>query len=191
MSSATTRSTRPHAIPALTSLAFVACATALTAPAGAAIIAESRFDTGFDRNPAAIARPDVILRGAGYTLVQSTGVNPGNDPPIALFWHPQEVSLSAGTWRLNTLDGAFATEAEVRAVLAEIETLALRAEYLKASDEVMRLDNVQLTAGPGPEPATWALMGLGLAAVAPGRQRQRQREREREQERERERQTPR
>ena len=99
--------------------------------------------------------PDVVLKGAGLTLAFDTSPNPANGG-----WTSYAVPLSAGAWHLNTLGGALATPTQMAAVLADLASLAIRAEYQTGPD-VGHLDNVVLV----PEPASMALLLAGLAGV--------------------------
>ena len=84
--------------------------------------------------------PDVILTGAGMRLIYDTPDNPGLD------WTGYAVSLTAAAgWRVGGLGGAAATEAQLRAVLADLTALHIRGEYVVGSDSGA-LDNVALTA---------------------------------------------
>lgn len=98
---------------------------------------------------------DVILRGSGLTLVYNTASNPTNGA-----WTSYAVPLSAAGWKLNTLNGAAATEGQFAAVLSNLTGLTIRAEYQTGPD-VGHLDNVALV----PEPGAWALLLAGLGVV--------------------------
>jgi hypothetical protein len=94
------------------------------------------------------AWPDVELVGAGITLDRYLAA------PTAGVWTHYDVPLAAGAWQKS--GGVVATEAEMRAVLANLTYLSIRAEYLTGADQAY-LDNVVMT----PEPATLSLLALG------------------------------
>jgi hypothetical protein len=104
---------------------------------------------------------DVVLAGAGLTLVYDLAANPPNGS-----WASYAVPLSPGGWRLNTLGGAAASGAQLGAVLGSVTDLRIRAEYQTGADTGY-LDNVSLV----PEPASAALMLGGLAALVAARRR--------------------
>jgi len=81
-------------------------------------------------------RPDVMIEGAGLTLVFDNAQNP------QLAWTHYDILLreDAG-WRLNDLTGAVPTEAEFRAVLANVTAFRIRGEYRSQAD-YGGLDNV-------------------------------------------------
>lgn len=83
-------------------------------------------------------RPDVVIEGAGLTLVFDNGQIPG------LTWTHYDVLLreDAG-WRLGNLTGPVPTEAQFRTVLANVSTLRIRGEYRPGPD-FGGLDNVVL-----------------------------------------------
>lgn len=76
--------------------------------------------------------PDVILKGGGYRLTYDIAKEPSHH------WIRFKVPLTEAGW-LNR--GAPATQAEMRAVLASMSSLAIRAEYSSHID-VDDLDNV-------------------------------------------------
>jgi len=88
---------------------------------------------------------DIHLRGAGLDLVADLGPNPGTD------WTGYAINLSLGFgWKVGSLTGRVATEAEIRAVLADLTALEIRGEFVNGSTgDVSWLDNVTL-ADPGP-----------------------------------------
>ena len=106
---------------------------------------------------------DVILSGGGFTVVYDTANNPVNNG-----WTSYSVPLSAAGWRLNTLSGSAPTEEQFLAVLSNLSSLRIRAEYQTGAD-VGHLDNVALV----PEPTTvlMLLSGIGCVAFAARRKR--------------------
>jgi hypothetical protein len=98
---------------------------------------------------------DLKLIGNGQTLVLDTANNPANGS-----WTSYAVPLAAGSWRVNTLNGAVATQAQLAATLGNLTALHIRAEYQSGAD-VGHLDNVALV----PEPGTWGLLAAGLALL--------------------------
>ncbi|MFZ5504685.1 MAG: laminin B domain-containing protein [Pseudomonadota bacterium] len=106
---------------------------------------------------------DVILSGGGFTVVYDTANNPVNNG-----WTSYSVPLSAAGWRLNTLSGIAPTEEQFLAVLSNLSSLRIRAEYQTGAD-VGYLDNVALV----PEPTTvlMLLSGIGCVAFAARRKR--------------------
>lgn len=83
-------------------------------------------------------RPDVMIEGAGLTLVFDNAQNP------QLAWTHYDVLLreDAG-WRLNDITGPVPTQAEFRSALANISALRIRGEYRSQAD-FGGLDNVLL-----------------------------------------------
>ncbi|MFQ5489394.1 MAG: laminin B domain-containing protein [Phycisphaerae bacterium] len=82
---------------------------------------------------------DVILTGAGMTIWFNTAMNPGTD------WTAYSITLDvAAGWLAN--DDTPASEADIRAVLADIEDLQIRGEYVSGAD-TGSLDNVVLNSG--------------------------------------------
>lgn len=106
---------------------------------------------------------DVILTGGGLTVVYDTANNPVNNG-----WTSYSVPLSPTGWRLNTLSGSAPTEEQFLAVLSNLSSLRIRAEYQTGAD-IGHLDNVALV----PEPTTvlMLLSGIGCVAFAARRKR--------------------
>jgi laminin B (domain IV)/PEP-CTERM motif-containing protein len=104
---------------------------------------------------------DVVLKGSGLTLAYDLANNPVNGT-----WTPYSVSLTAGSWRLDSLTGQIATQQQVQLVLSDLTGLEIRAEYQTGPD-TDGLDSVVLNVAgaPVPEPSTWAMMILGFAGV--------------------------
>jgi hypothetical protein len=100
---------------------------------------------------------DVLLAGAGLTLVLDTAVNPAFDA-----WTHYSVDLSSGAWHLSSLGGAVATDEQIKTALGSLSALQIRAEYQTGSDTDY-LDNVVLATVP--EPTTLALALTGLAVL--------------------------
>lgn len=97
--------------------------------------------------------PDVVLVGGGLTLVRLVG-NP------TLSFTTLTADLAPGGWRVSTLGGSVATEAQLLQVLTNVSSFRIRSDY-RSGAETISLDNVTLTAIP--EPA--AIMLLGPAAL--------------------------
>jgi hypothetical protein len=107
---------------------------------------------------------DVILTGSGLTVVYDTANNPANNS-----WTSYAVPLSPTGWRLNNLAGSTPTDEQFLAVLSNLSSLKIRAEYQTGAD-VGYLDNVALV--PEPTTALMLLAGIGCVAFAArGRQR--------------------
>jgi hypothetical protein len=80
--------------------------------------------------------PDVLLMGAGLTLAADLSPNPEPD------WTQYSVRLDDATgWTLATLDGAKASESDIRNVLGSLEGLEIRGEY-ETGPDTGSLDNV-------------------------------------------------
>lgn len=106
---------------------------------------------------------DVILSGGGLTVVYDTANNPVNNG-----WTSYSVPLSPTGWRLNTLSGSAPTEEQFLAVLSNLSSLRIRAEYQTGAD-IGHLDNVALV--PEPTTALMLLSGIGCIAFAARRKR--------------------
>ncbi len=82
---------------------------------------------------------DIVLAGGDVTLTTSAGPAPGTT------WTHYSVPLVAGSgWKVGGVD---ATEAQLRAVLADVTDLRIRAEY-RTGPDTDGLDNVVLVPGP-------------------------------------------
>ncbi len=94
----------------------------------------------FDLRQSDVSSPfdnrDVFLTGAGMTIWFDTAMNPGAD------WTSYMITLDAAAGWLAD-DDSFASEADIRAVLADIEDLQIRGEYRVGAD-TGSLDNVVL-----------------------------------------------
>ena len=96
-----------------------------------------RIDSPFDAN-------DIVIKGAGITVIANTVSNPGTD------WTSYRIGLheSAG-WRVKETCKC-ATREELLAVLAEMEMLLIRGEFRTGNDTGW-LDDVVFGASPGPQ----------------------------------------
>lgn len=82
---------------------------------------------------------DVVITGGGKTIAFNTANNPGLD------WTHYSVPLDAGSdWRLGSVSGAVASQADIDAVLADVTSLWIRGEYVSGAD-TGGLDNVLLS----------------------------------------------
>ncbi|MGE0385108.1 MAG: laminin B domain-containing protein [Gammaproteobacteria bacterium] len=106
-------------------------------------------------------RADVILQGAGLILELDAGPSP---LPLET-WQSYSVLLAAASgW--TVAGGAAASDAQMLAVLGDLQRLRIRGEFITGTD-FGRIDNVRLDAVPVP-PALPLLAGAmaALAAVA-------------------------
>ncbi len=111
---------------------------------------------------------EVVLKGAGLTLVYDIT----NSLPVS--WTHFDVALTSGAWRISdTFSGALATDAQMLAVLSNLDSLWINAEHFTPIQESIALDNVNLSA-PIPEPETYAMLlaGLGLLGFTARRRKQ-------------------
>jgi hypothetical protein len=101
---------------------------------------------------------DVRLSGGGLTLVIDAGVLPTTS------WETYSVSLLASAgWRVNTLGGLAATEAQMMTVLGSLTGIRIRGDYMTDFDTT-GLDNVALVAVPEPA-AVWMLGTAGMLGL--------------------------
>ena len=85
---------------------------------------------------------DVVITGGGKTIALSTEDNPGLD------WTHYAISLDTDCdWRLGSVSGEAASQADIDAVLADVTSLWIRGEYVVGSD-TGGLDNVRLSPDP-------------------------------------------
>ncbi len=76
-----------------------------------------------------------------------------------------DAALVAGAWRVaDTFSGTFATDAQLLAVLSNLNALWINAEHFTPVMEVIALDNVNLLA-PVPEPESYAMLLAGLSVL--------------------------
>lgn len=84
--------------------------------------------------------PDVIIESPNYTLV----LNIANDPN-ATAWTSYSTALTASSnWRLGTLTGKKATNAQIKATLKKITKLWIRGEFSNTAANAGYLDNVSV-----------------------------------------------
>ncbi|HTE07095.1 MAG TPA: laminin B domain-containing protein [Planctomycetota bacterium] len=117
-----------------------------------------QFDLANSGGTGLFTQEDLILQGAGLTLVHALG-----GTPVPAFTH-FSIPMSETGWKVGGLAGPAATAAQMQSVLAGLDVLFLRGEYRNAVDTQF-LDNVTLAAGPaagGP----WTTLGFGLAGIS-------------------------
>lgn len=103
---------------------------------------ELAFDLKQSSTTSQFDSPDVVLTGAGMTLVFDTPQNPGTD------WTGYSISLIEGAgWKVGSLSGTAATRADLLAVLGDLDSLHIRGEFVSGAD-TGGLDNVSLTGAP-------------------------------------------
>jgi hypothetical protein len=106
---------------------------------------------------------DIILVGGGLTLVYDTPYNPSTGNT----WTHYSVGLVPSGWKLNSLSGPPATEADMQTVLGSLEALYIRGEYQLGPDTA-NLDTVILESSPTavPEPSSLTLLAAGVFCLA-------------------------
>ncbi len=87
---------------------------------------------------------DVLLTGAGKTLVLDFPDNPGTG------WTTYSVNLSLGAgWKVGSTGGPIASEAVIREVLADLQSLKIRGEFVVGTTgDAANLDNVSMVKTP-------------------------------------------
>jgi hypothetical protein len=98
------------------------------------------FDLAVTGTGAPFDEEDVILVGGGVTVVFTLPARPGTG-----FTSYQAMLTEAG-WTRDTRSGPAATPADMQTVLGALTDIYIRGEYLLASDDVGRIDNVVMTA---------------------------------------------
>jgi hypothetical protein len=108
-------------------------------------------------------RADVMLVGAGISIGLDTGV-----APTLSGWESTSAQVDvASGWRLvsslssGALTTTAATEAQILAVLGDLQAMYIQGEYTNGADR-SAIDNVSFVPAPGAA----ALLGLGLAGSA-------------------------
>jgi hypothetical protein len=84
---------------------------------------------------------DILLISPSLTLAYNV---PGF--PVAGVWNSQSVDIIETNWHVTTFNGAVATEAQLRQVLANITDIRINCEW-SASVDTGRMDNIVLTPG--------------------------------------------
>lgn len=99
-------------------------------------------------------QPQIVIIGAGGTLTyrgevdQASASSAPTWEPYTLTdgaWTTVNATITEGNW---LIDGRVATEAEIKAVLADISDILIQAEYTSGAGDGSRLDNVELKANP-------------------------------------------
>lgn len=107
---------------------------------------------------------DVVLSGAGFTLVFDTPTNPA----LAPAWTSYAIPLNeAAGWQMDALGGPAPSQEEFLSALGSVDGLQIRAEYQNFAD-TDGLDNVVLHAAAGGPPDPPAAPEPGPAALAAG-----------------------
>lgn len=96
------------------------------------------FDLRYVLGTSVFSQEDVVLVGAGRTLVFDTSPVPDGT------WRNYEVGLNESGWRLNSLTGPSASQADMQAALGSLEALYIRGEYRNRTNDVGSIDNVRL-----------------------------------------------
>jgi hypothetical protein len=107
---------------------------------------------------------DVILMGNGETLLwkSSPDIVPGPS------WMSVNLDFVPSIlWRVETSNGALATNGDFANVLGNLSGLFIRGEYTTGLIETPGLDNVRLAgvSAPVPEPSTLALMAIAVVTL--------------------------
>ena len=110
-------------------------------------------------------RADVMLVGGGLEI----GIDADVQPLLLSAWTSWSVEMSdADDWRIisdiddGDLSATVATEAQILAVLSDLEGLYIRGEYTNVADDEAAIDNVIITPTPGAA-ALLAIAGLCAA----------------------------
>jgi hypothetical protein len=99
--------------------------------------------------------PFVILSGNGVSLGWYSSVLPGNST-----WTEYAANFIETAGWLNMASGSAATQAQMRSVLAGLDSVQIRGEFSSGNDGY--IDNVVMAI---PEPVTVMLTGLGLLLI--------------------------
>jgi hypothetical protein len=97
------------------------------------------FDLRHIANNHSLNSKDIVLEGAGLTLVYDTPYNPGEN------WTSYSVSLNENAgWKKDDLNGVPPTRGEMQAVLASLSNILIRGEFSPFAGDIGHLDNVIL-----------------------------------------------
>lgn len=120
--------------------------SAFTGDQSAFIGGHLRYDLQFADNglPPGSIHPDVVLHGAGLTLL----IDAFRDPPTQTGqWETYTVPLSAAAgWRRDTVNGPPVTGDEFLAAMSSLDAVLIRGDFW-AGAETTRLDNPALAPG--------------------------------------------
>ncbi len=98
-----------------------------------------RYDLKITKITEPFSAPDVVLVGAGTTIVYDTSPDPGED------WTSYAVPLTSAGWKFDNLAGAAVDDATFDRVLGELTVLRIRGEFNTGPD-TGALDNVHFGA---------------------------------------------
>ena len=80
-------------------------------------------------------------------------------------WTRYDVSLSSGSWRIGTLNGALAGDDDLQQILGNLDGLFLAGEFVTPVIETNGLDSVNLAPVPVPA-AVWGMLGaIGMLGL--------------------------
>lgn len=124
------------------------------------------FDLQQSATNSQFSESDILLVGNGITLAYQLPATPAQTPDWSSF--SVQLLASAG-WKVNDINGAAASEAQMVSVLANLTSLSIRAEFQNGID-TDGIDNVILngsvdSTSPVPEPSAVALVAVGVAAM--------------------------
>ncbi len=117
------------------------------------------------------AAPHAALIGSnGTILVLDAGGAPAESPA----WTNYAINFVAGGWHVSKISGVLASDAQLQAVLGELTSLFIAAEFVTPVVEVGGLDGVSLAALAPLPAAAWSLLSaLDLLGVCGARRKHR------------------
>ena len=107
-----------------------------------------------------LSAPHIAIRDTlnNRWLVADAGVTPAHAT-----WTPITVTFDTSTpWRIDTVSGSLATNADINAALSNLGVILIRAEAISGLTETMRLDNVTLVPEAGTLGSLGAFASLGF-----------------------------
>ena len=105
--------------------------------------------------------PHAVLKSGNLILVADAGGPPALTPD----WTRYDVSLSSGSWRIGTLNGALAGDDDLQQILGNLDGLFLAGEFVTPVIETNGLDSVNLAPVPVPA-AVWGMLGaIGMLGL--------------------------